>query len=175
MPASAIVVPSPSSQSAAPTAPTGQSPARRPTFWYALPPPGRIGTRISLSSSPGATTVSYGPVWKSRAGTVRLPSGCRITIVALSAANAADRSSDGSAWHSEPPTVPQFRTIGSAMTRSASCRMAKCWPAAGSASRSACRASAPIRSSLLTRGDDPPEPPDRRSAPRPASRPERPH
>ena len=57
MPASAIVT-SPSSHRAAPAAPTGQSPTRRPTFSYALPPPGRIGTRISVSISPGATTVS---------------------------------------------------------------------------------------------------------------------
>ena len=50
--------------------------------------------------------------------------GCRstprITAVASTAANAADRSSEGSAWHSEPPTVPRLRTIGSAITRSAS-------------------------------------------------------
>ena len=52
-------------------------------------------------------------------------------MVAFSAANAADRSSDGSAWQSEPPTVPQLRTMGSAITRSASCRIAKCSPAAG--------------------------------------------
>ena len=31
-----------------------------------------------------------------------------------------ERSSDGSAWHSEPPIVPRLRTSGSAMTRSAS-------------------------------------------------------
>ena len=41
----------------------------------------------------------------------------------FSAANAADRSSDGSAWHSDPPIVPQFLTTGSAITRSASCRI----------------------------------------------------
>src|SRR5260221_283533 len=43
-----------------------------------------------------------------------------MTMMPLSAANAADRSSDGSAWHSEPPTVPHCRTIGSGMTTSAS-------------------------------------------------------
>ncbi len=68
-------------------------------------------------------------------------------MVAFSAANTADRSSDGSAWHSEPPIVPQLRTIGSAMTRSASCRMAKCSPARPESSSSACRVSAPIGSS----------------------------
>ena len=110
MPASAIM--SPASQTAAPAAPTGQSPARRATFWYPLPPPGRIGSRISVSSSAGPTTVSYGPVWNSRADTSRLPSRPWMTMVPFIAANAADRSSDGSAWQSEPPTVPQFRTIG---------------------------------------------------------------
>ena len=68
-------------------------------------------------------------------------------MVAFSAANVADRSSDGSAWHSEPPTVPQLRTTGSAMTRSASCRIAKCSPATAESSSCACRVSAPIRSS----------------------------
>ena len=68
-------------------------------------------------------------------------------IEPFSAANAADRSSDGSAWHSDPPMVPQFLTTGSAITRSASCRIAKCSPAACEASRSACLASAPMRSS----------------------------
>ena len=66
---------SPSSHSAAPAAATAQSPTRRSTFSYALPPPGRIGTRISMRSSAGPTTVSYGPVWNSRTGTVRVPSG----------------------------------------------------------------------------------------------------
>ena len=77
-----------------------------------------------------------------------MPSRPRITIVALSAANAADRSSDGSAWHSEPPIVPQLRTIGSAMTRSASCRIVNSSPAAADSSSSACRVMAPIRSWL---------------------------
>ena len=86
-------------------------------------------------------------MWKSRAGTVLVPPGCAMTIVALSAANAADRSSDGSAWQREPPTVPQFRTTGSAITCSASCRIAKCRAASAESSSCACRVSAPIRSS----------------------------
>ncbi len=68
-------------------------------------------------------------------------------MVAFSAANAADRSSDGSAWHSEPPIVPQLRTTGSAMTFSASCKIAKRSPACAEASSSACLVSAPISSS----------------------------
>ena len=66
---------SPASQMAAPAAPTGQSPTRRPTFAYALPPPGLIAILISVSSSPGATTVSYGPVWNCLADTALLPPG----------------------------------------------------------------------------------------------------
>ncbi len=68
-------------------------------------------------------------------------------MLAFSAAKAADRSSDGSAWQSEPPTVPQLRTMGSAITLSASCRMAKCAPATGESSNWACLVRAPIRSS----------------------------
>ena len=109
--------PSASNCTNVPAAATAQSPARRSTFSYALPAPARIGTRTSTSISAGPTTVSYGPSWNSRHGTVRLPLDERITIVALSAAPTADRSSDGSAWQNEPPIVPRLRTIGSAMTR----------------------------------------------------------
>ena len=111
MPASAMPFLA-SSGSTAPAAATDQSPTRRATFSYALPVPGWIGTRISASSSPRPTTVSYGPRWNSRTGTFRSPSAPLMTAVARAAANAADRSSDGSAWHSDPPTVPHSRTIG---------------------------------------------------------------
>ena len=117
MPASVTV--RPSSWSTAPVAATDQSPTRRATFSYALPVPRWTGIRISASSSPGPMTVSYGPRWNSRTGTSRSPSWLRMTAVARTAANTADRSSDGSAWHSDPPTVPHRRTIGSATTRSA--------------------------------------------------------
>ena len=72
-------------------------------------------------------------------------------MVPFIAANAADRSSEGSAWQSEPPTVPQFRTMGSAITRSASCMIAKCSPASSDSSSWACRVSVPIRSSSPAR------------------------
>ena len=52
---------SPSSHTQAPAAATAQSPARRSTLRYADPPPGRIGTRISVIISAGPTAVSYGP------------------------------------------------------------------------------------------------------------------
>ena len=135
------------SQTAAPAAPIGQSPIRRATFMYALPPSSRIGSLISVSISSGPTTVWYGPVWNARADTSRLPSGPWMIMEPFSAANAADRSSDGSAWQSDPPMVPHLPHDGSAITRSASCRIAKCSPATGAASRSACLASAPMRSS----------------------------
>src|SRR5579875_121977 len=60
-------------------------------------------------------TVSYGPVWNSRTGTVLVPGSPWITIVARSWANAADWSSEGSAWQREPPMVPRLRTIGSVL------------------------------------------------------------
>ena len=47
-----------------------------------------------------------------------------MTIWASTAAQTALRSSDGSAWHSAPPIVPRLRTTGSAMTRSASVKIA---------------------------------------------------
>ena len=68
-------------------------------------------------------------MWNSRADTVRDPPEPWITTLARSAANTADRSSLGSAWPSEPPTVPRLRTTGSAMTRSASWKIRKCSPA----------------------------------------------
>ena len=54
--------------------------------------------------------------------TVRVPAGPRMTQLASSVVHTADRSSDGSAWQNEPPMVPRLRTIGSAMTRSASAK-----------------------------------------------------
>src|SRR5262249_38402742 len=50
IPASAMA--SPSSHRATPAAPTGQSPPPRPTFSYAVPPPGRTGNLISAGSVP---------------------------------------------------------------------------------------------------------------------------
>jgi hypothetical protein len=52
--------------------------------------------------------------------TTRSPDGPRMTQLASRVVQTADRSSDGSAWHSDPPRVPRLRTTGSAMTFSAS-------------------------------------------------------
>src|SRR4051794_31604156 len=122
-PASAIV--SPSSHSTADAAAIAQSPARRSTFSCALPPPGRKGSRTSVSSSPSPTAVVNGPTWKSLIGTTRSPSGPRITTFAFAAEHTALRSSAASAWQSEPPIVPRLRTTGSAMTSSASANSGK--------------------------------------------------
>ena len=52
--------------------------------------------------------------------TTRSPPGPRITTSAFAAVQTAERSSAASAWQSEPPIVPRFRTTGSAITCSAS-------------------------------------------------------
>ena len=124
IPASAMVPPS--IQTAADAAAIAQSPARRSTFSCALPPPGRSGTRISVSSSPSPTAVTYGPTWNSSIGTTRSPSAPRITTFAFTAEQTSERSSAASAWHSEPPIVPRLRTTGSAITFSASRKSGRC-------------------------------------------------
>ena len=59
-------------------APTiAQSWARRLNFWYAQPPAPDFGTRISVSSSSGASAVSRKPSKKSAAAMVRSPDGPR--------------------------------------------------------------------------------------------------
>ena len=100
---------------------TAQSPARRSTFSYALEPFGRTGNRTSMSISASPTAVSYGPRWNSSIVHDPLAAACRGSRSWRPASvHTADRSSDGSAWHSEPPSVPRLRTTGSAITRSAS-------------------------------------------------------
>ena len=68
-----------------------------------------------------------------------------MTILAPTAAHTADRSSDGSAWHSAPPIVPRLRTTGSAITRSASVKIARRRASRPDSSRSRWRVIAPIR------------------------------
>ena len=87
----------------------------------------------------------YGPTWKPSIPITRSPSAPRITTWALAALQTADRSSAASAWHSEPPIVPRFRTTGSAITCSASRKSGKCLASSSDLSRSTCRVSAPIR------------------------------
>jgi hypothetical protein len=76
--------------------------------------------------------------------TTRSPPEPRITTLALAAAHTADRSSAASAWQSEPPMVPRFRTTGSAITFSASRNSGKYWASRSDRSRSTCRVIAPI-------------------------------
>ena len=71
--------------------------------------------------------------------------GPRITIRAPTAAQTALRSSAGSAWQSAPPIVPRLRTTGSAMTRSASVKIAARRASSGDSSSSRWRVMAPIR------------------------------
>ena len=90
-----------------------QSWARRLNFWNDQPAPATFGTRISVSSSSGASAVSRKPWKKSVAGMVRSPLGPRTTMVAPRASATAGRSDAGSPWAIEPPIVPRWRTWGS--------------------------------------------------------------
>ncbi len=78
---------------------------------------------------------------------MRVPRSPRITAAARSAQNAPERSSDGSAWHTDPPIVPRLRTIASAMLRSASRSTGATAPTSDDARSSAWRVIAPMRSS----------------------------
>jgi hypothetical protein len=57
--------------------------------------------------------------------TTRPPLAPRMTALAPTAMHTAGRSSAGSDWHSEPPTVPRLRTTGSAISRSASAKIGR--------------------------------------------------
>jgi len=103
--------------------------------------------RISVSISASPTAVSYGPRWNSSMLTTRSPELLWITHCAPTVVHTADRSSDGSAWQSEPPSVPRLRTIGSAITLSASRKMGNTAASSSDSSSSRCRVSAPIRTS----------------------------
>src|SRR6516165_3815938 len=134
----------PSTHTAADAAAIAQSPARRSTFSWALPPPVLSGRRTSVSSSPSLTAVMYGPMWNSSSPTIRSPSGPRRTALPFSATQTALRSSAASPWHNEPPIVPRLRTTGSAITSSASRKIGKCSASTSESSNSTCRVSAPI-------------------------------
>ena len=62
-----------------------------------------------------------------------------------SASQTVDRSSAGSAWHSEPPRVPRLRTTGSAITRSASRKIGHMAANVSDSRISRCRVMAPMR------------------------------
>ena len=81
-------------------------------------PPDRApgaGTWISVSISPGAIDVWNVSTRKSPIGTSRSPFALFSTTLAPSASITEPRSPEGSAWESEPPIVPRFRTSGSAI------------------------------------------------------------
>ena len=122
-----------------------KSPARRSTFSWALPPPGRLGSRTSVTISPAPTAVMYGPTWNSPIVTTRSPWAPRMTTRAFTAEQTAERSSAASAWQSDPPIVPRLRTTGSAMTCSASRKTGNHSASRPDSSRSTWRVSAPTR------------------------------
>src|SRR6478752_1582209 len=79
--------------------------------------------------------------------TTRSPAALRITQLASRAVHTAVRSSDGSAWQSDPPIVPRLRTTGSAITASASAKIGKSAASSGDCRSSRWRVIAPIRTS----------------------------
>ena len=89
----------------------------------------------------------YGPTWKSFIATTRSPAAPRMTTLAFTAEQTAERSSAASAWQSEPPIVPRLRTTGSAITFSASRKSGRCSASSSDFSSSTWRVSAPIRTS----------------------------
>jgi len=84
-----------------------QSCERRVNFRYDQPDGPSFGTRISVKTSWGPSTVSKTPVTNSPTGTVRSPSGPRMTTSASTAVSTAGKSAAGSACASEPAIVPR--------------------------------------------------------------------
>ncbi len=125
-----------------PAAPIRQSPARRATLGRTAQLLGLIGSLIIVSISAGPTTVSYGPVEGPR-GHLSPAIGPSMTIEPLSAARPPQVLRTGRPGGRRTSDVPQFLTIGSAITRLGDVTgSVKCLPAIGAASRSACLASA---------------------------------
>jgi hypothetical protein len=83
--------------------------------------------------------------------TTRSPALPRMTQLASSVVHTAVRSSDGSAWHSDPPMVPRLRTTGSAITRSASAKIGKIRARSADSASSRCLVIAPIRTRSASR------------------------
>ena len=121
-----------------------QSCARRLNFWNDHPAPGNFGTRISVSSSSGASADSRKPVKKSPAAIVRSPLLDRATSVPPKASTTAGRSEAGSECASEPPSVPRWRTCGSPTWLAAWARSGTCCLSRSEVSTSRWRVSAPI-------------------------------
>ena len=73
----------------------------------------------STAISSRSSVFSNGPVTKSATGMARLPPGPCATTEPPSATMTEAQSPCGSAWHSEPTSVPRLRTIGSAISGAA--------------------------------------------------------
>ena len=78
--------------------------------WERAARPGRDGSSTAVSSSPGASAVSYRPVKKLAAGMRRIVSPCWQTNTASAASRKEAGSECGSAKHKFPPRVPTERT-----------------------------------------------------------------
>ncbi len=145
MPALVTEPPAISSETATPT--VAKSPTRRSSFRY---PPARMpcagGITASTTISSRSSTFSNGPVTKAAIGMERRPRGPCATTEPPSASTTDAQSPCGSAWQSDPTSVPRLRTIGSAISGAAAAMVG--WVARSSSerSRSTCRHSAPIRS-----------------------------
>ena len=118
MPARITVAPDVSMATATPT--VAKSPTRRSSFRY--PPdlaPRAAGTTASTAISSCSSTFWKGPVTNSASGMARLPPGpCAITEPPSASITEA-QSPCGSAWHSDPTSVPRLRTSGSATSGAA--------------------------------------------------------
>src|SRR3954452_2212173 len=121
-----------------------QSCARRLNFRKLQPSVAR-GTRISVSTSVGASAVSNSPVKNDPASIVRrIPPAPATTNVASSARSTAGMSPAGSPWATEPPIVPTWRTAGSPICAAANAMMGHAACSSSLFATSWCRASAPI-------------------------------
>ena len=98
-----------------------------------------------MASSPGCTADSSGPRKNSLAGTSRSPPWWATRTAPSSTASTAGISPAGSACTMLPTVVPRLRIAAWATNRSAFASSGWAAAAAGSASTSACRASAPTR------------------------------
>ena len=93
------------------------------------------GSRTSVRISSCSTAVSYGPRWNSAHRDRPLAGGALRSPPRRGATSqTVVESSAGSAWHSEPPSVPRLRTTGSAITFSASWKIGNSRPTTGEAS-----------------------------------------
>ena len=110
------------------------------------PRPAYFGTRSSVTSSVGSSTVVNGPVMNSAIGITRSPDVLRATTSAPHASITEPQSPSGSACAIDPHTVPRFLTIGSEIHGAAAAIVWLTRPTTSDATTSLWRTSAPTRS-----------------------------